>query len=105
MKPLVFDGTPALPGYRGNRTPLVHRGRHRSRVGSFPEVRPVLGEVTETLCAAGTEDLGRTGCGCFPRARVPLRKWVLSPGETYPGESAFYARQLFPGRGLNMYIG
>ena len=82
VKPLTLNGTPALPGAQG---------RHRSRVGSFPEARPVLGEVTETLCAAGTEDFEQTGCGCFPRARhTPgesafWRKWVLSPGETYPG--------------------
>ena len=25
VKPLVFDETPALPGYLGNGTPLVHR--------------------------------------------------------------------------------
>ena len=63
VKPPVVDGTPALL---------------RSRVGSFPEARPVLGEVTETLCAAGTEDLGGPDVGAFPgraipRARVPFR--------------------------------
>ena len=64
------------------------QGRHRSRVGSFPEARPVLGEVTKTLCAAGTEDLGRTGCGCFPQSRHT------------PGESAFAEVGAFPGRDI-----
>ena len=84
------------PPYLGIKEigPVGAQGRHRSRVGSFPEARLVLGEVTETMCTAGTKDFGRTGSGCFPRARhTPgesafWRKWVLSPGETYPGKSA-----------------
>ena len=47
-------------------------------------------EVTETLCAAGTEDLWWGGCGCFPRASHT------------PGESPFVDRGAvvgaFPGR-------
>ena len=49
----------------------------RSRVGNFPEDRPVLGEVTETLCNAGTEEV--------------RSMWVLSPGETYPGRECLLA--------------
>ena len=64
------------------------QGRLRSRVGSFPEARPVLGEVTETLCAAGTEDLGWTGCECFP--------WASHT----PGESSSAEVGAFPGRAI-----
>ena len=40
----------------------MHReDTYGSRVGNFPEARPVLREVTETLCTAGTVDFGRTG--------------------------------------------
>ena len=48
--------------------------------------RPVLGEVAETLCAAGTEDLRWGGCGCFPRASHT------------PGESPLAEVGAFPGR-------
>ena len=82
VEPPVLEGTPAL----------LAQGRLRSRVGSFPEARPVLGEVTETLCAAGTEDLRWGGCGCFPRASHT------------PGESPFVCRGVvvgaFPGRDI-----
>ena len=50
--------------------------------------RPVLGEVTETLCAAGTEDLRWTGCGCFSRASHT------------PGESTLAEVGAFPGRAI-----
>ena len=64
---------------------MVHREDAVVCVGSFPEARPVLGEVTETLCAAGTEQFGRTGSGAFPgraipRARVPFGDRQLFPG-------------------------
>ena len=62
--------------------PVGEQGRHCSRVGSFPEARPVLGEVTETMCAAGTSE---TRCGFFPRASHT------------PGESAFAEVGAFPG--------
>ena len=84
----------------GSRTPLA-QGRLRSRVGSFPEARPVLGEGTETLCAAGTQDLRWGGCGCFPRAshtpgESPFvdRGAVVGafPGETYPGRECLLGR-------------
>ena len=80
------------------------QGKLRSHVGSFPKARPVLGEVAEILCTAGTEDVGAFPGRVIPRARAPLcaegrlvisatscdegRLWVLSPDETYPGESA-----------------
>ena len=71
------------------KDPVGAQGRLRSRVGSFPESRLVLEEVTEALCAAGERtssetDVGVAGliveydCGCFPRASHT------------PGESAFY---------------
>ena len=101
LEPPVLEGTPALLGYE--------EVEGRSRVGSFPEARPVLGEIAETLCAAGTEDLRWGGCGCFPRARhtrarAPLcaegRLWVLSPGEPYPGREPLCVPRGIPGRDI-----
>ena len=87
----MLEGTPVLLGYL-EVEPVGAQGRPRSRVGSFPEVRPVLGEFTETLCAAGTEDLRWGGCGCFPRASHT------------PGEIPFVCRGAvvgaFPGRDI-----
>ena len=35
------------------RHPVGAQGRQRCRVGKFPEARPALGEVPETLCPTG----------------------------------------------------
>ena len=87
----------------------MHRKRLRNLVGSFPEARLVLGEVTEALCAAGDRTsseidvrvagIGYSGIGLFRRFVCrwfigrrfdsAVRLWVLPPGEPYPGESAF----------------
>ena len=73
VKPRTFDGTPPYLGIR-KYDPVGAQGRLRSPVGRFPEARPVLGEVTETLCAAGTEDLGGPDVGAFPgRAKPRVR--------------------------------
>ena len=44
-KPHILNGTPALAGYH----PVGSHGRHRCRVGNFPEARPAFGEVPEIL--------------------------------------------------------
>ena len=66
------------------------QGRLRSCVYSFPEARPVVGEVT-----VGTEDLGWTGCGCFPRAsHTPSESSIAEVG-VFPGRAIPQARVPF----------
>ena len=36
-----------------NKHPVGSQGRHRCRVGNFPEARPAFGEVPETLRPTG----------------------------------------------------
>ena len=95
VKPLTLDGTlPYLgikeigPRWCTGKTPLSCREFPRGQAGPRGGGGGGGGEVTETLCAAGTEDLVRTGCRCFPRVRRTS------------GESAFWDRPLFPGRVL-----
>ena len=71
------------------------QGRLRSRVGSFSKARPVLGEVAETLCATGTEDLGWGRCGCFPRASHTLGESSLAEVGAFPRRAIPRARVPF----------
>ena len=45
-KPHMLNGTPALAK---NKHSVGSQGRHRCRVGNFPEAMPAFGEVPETL--------------------------------------------------------
>ena len=65
--PHILNGTPTLAGYLGSQ------GRHRCRVGNFPEARPAFGEVPKTLRPTGVWTSGETEVRGM---------WVLSPGET-----------------------
>ena len=113
---MCLEGTPALLGNR-KKNPVGAQGRLRSRVGSFPEARLVLGEVTEALCAAGDRTssetdvgvagvgksgVGYSGIGLFrrfvswrsigQRFDSAVQLWVLSPGEPYPGRECLLGR-------------
>ena len=55
------------------RHPVGAQGRQRCCVGNFPEARPALGEVPETLCPTGVKTSGE----------MEVRGiWVHTPGET-----------------------
>ena len=44
-------------------------------------------------------DVGAFPGRAIPRARVPQRKWVLSPGEPYPGRECLLGRTIIPRTG------
>ena len=87
------------------------QGRLISCVGSFSEARPVLGEVTETLCVVETENLGWTGYGCFPRASHTSGESSLAEVGVFPGRAIPRSRVPFrsdehsPDGGMNVCIG
>ena len=56
-----------------NGHPVGPQGRHRCRVGNFPEARPAFGEVPETLWPTGVWTLGLTEVRGMR---------VVSPGES-----------------------
>ena len=71
-----------------------------SSQGTSEPITPVLGEVADTLCAAGQRTSGGADVGVFPRraiprARAPERKWVLSPGESYPRREGLLGRTIY----------
>ena len=57
--------------------------------GCFPRARHNPGE-------SAFAEVGAFPGRDIPRARVPLRKWVLSPGETYPGRECLCGSGCFP---------
>ena len=96
-RPHLIKGTPPPPPkwvFR-NGHPVGSQGRHRCRVGSFPESRPALGGGgggggSRNPATDGGVDFGRDRgaryvCAFFSRARPEVRgrarKWVSSPGE------------------------
>ena len=80
-------------------------------VGSFPRLGRSSGRLPKPCVPRGHRTLGEPDVGAFagrdiPRARVPFGGSGCFPRARHtPGESAFWDRQLFPGRVLIMYIG
>ena len=54
----------------GKENPAGAQERLRSLVGSFPEARLVLGEVTEALCAAGNRTSSEIDVGVAQRIQI-----------------------------------
>ena len=64
------------------RHPVGAQGRQCCRVGNFPEARPALGEVPETLCPTGGVDFGRDGSaryvGAYPGRSLPWARIICA---------------------------
>ena len=59
-----------------NKHPVGSQGRHRCRVGNFPEARPASGRFPKPCDRCGCRLQARrkfAECGCFPRARLEVR--------------------------------
>ena len=73
-----------------NRHPLVRREDSEVVYVVSPRPGRSLGRLPKPCAPPGQRTSGGPDVGAFPGrailwARVPYRKWVLSPGEPYPG--------------------
>ena len=88
----------------GNRTPLMHREGPVAAQRVSPRPGRFSGRLPKPCVPRGQRTSGGPDVGAFPgraipRARVRQRKWVLSPGEPYPGRECLLGRTIIPRTG------